>query len=63
MTKLRITIAKRLKEAQNNAAMLTTFNEVDMKNVIDMRENYKDDFKKTYSIKIRFLCPFLSRHA
>ncbi len=41
MTKLRVTIAKRLKEAQDNAAMLTTFNEVDMQNIIQMRQDYK----------------------
>ena len=46
MTRLRITIAKRLKEAQENAAMLTTFNEVDMSEVITMRNNYKKDFWK-----------------
>ena len=44
MTRLRLTIAKRLKEAQENAAMLTTFNEVDMHEVISMRNNYKEDF-------------------
>ena len=46
MTRLRITIAKRLKEAQENAAMLTTFNEVDMSEVISMRNEYKDEFQK-----------------
>ena len=46
MTRLRLTIAKRLKEAQENAAMLTTFNEVDMSEVISMRGLYKDEFKK-----------------
>ena len=45
MTRLRITIAKRLKEAQENAAMLTTFNEVDMSEVIGMRNEYKDEFQ------------------
>ena len=44
MTRLRLTIAKRLKEAQENAAMLTTFNEVDMSEIISMRNQYKDDF-------------------
>ena len=46
MTRLRMTIAKRLKEAQNNAAMLTTFNEVDMFDVIQMKNDYKNEFKK-----------------
>ena len=49
MTRLRLTIAKRLKEAQENAAMLTTFNEVDMSEVIAMRNQYKDEFQKKYS--------------
>ena len=46
MTRLRLTIAKRLKDAQENAAMLTTFNEVDMSEVISMRNQYKDEFQK-----------------
>ena len=46
MTRLRLTIAKRLKEAQENAAMLTTFNEVNMYEVIQMRNNYKEEFQK-----------------
>ena len=46
MTRLRATIAKRLKEAQQTAAMLTTFNEVDMNEVILMRNNYKEEFQK-----------------
>ena len=49
MTRLRQTIAKRLKEAQENAAMLTTFNEVDMQEVILMRSKYKDEFQKIFS--------------
>ena len=59
MTRLRITIAKRLKEAQDNAAMLTTFNEVDMHNIIDMRKNYQDDFQKKYSVKLGFMSFFV----
>ena len=51
MTRLRATIAKRLKEAQDNAAMLTTFNEVDMHSIMQMKEDYKEDFKKKYSVK------------
>ena len=59
MTRLRMTIAKRLKEAQNNAAMLSTFNEVDMYNVIQMRNNYKDEFQKRYSVKLGFMSFFV----
>jgi 2-oxoglutarate dehydrogenase E2 component (dihydrolipoamide succinyltransferase) len=59
MSRLRITIAKRLKEAQNNAAMLTTFNEVDMGSVIEMRKDYQDDFTKKYSIKLGFMSFFV----
>ena len=46
MTRLRLTIAKRLKEAQNNAAMLTTFNEVDMSEIIQMRKSHQSEFQK-----------------
>ena len=59
MTRLRVTIAKRLKEAQDNAAMLTTFNEVDMQNVIQMRQDYQEDFKKKYSVKLGFMSFFV----
>ena len=59
MTRLRATIAKRLKEAQNNAAILTTFNEVDMQNIIRMRQDYKEDFQKKYSIKLGFMSFFV----
>ena len=59
MTRLRLTIAKRLKEAQNNAAMLTTFNEVDMLKIIEMRNNYKDEFQKKYSVKLGFMSFFV----
>ena len=58
MTRLRLTIAKRLKDAQENAAMLTTFNEVDMQEVIKMRNDYKDEFKKKYSVKLGFMSFF-----
>tara|TARA_B100000953_G_scaffold56510_1_gene44327 strand:+ start:1 stop:1347 length:1347 start_codon:yes stop_codon:yes gene_type:complete len=58
MTRLRLTIAKRLKEAQDSAAMLTTFNEVDMQNVIQMKQDYKEDFQKKYSIKLGFMSFF-----
>jgi 2-oxoglutarate dehydrogenase E2 component (dihydrolipoamide succinyltransferase) len=59
MTRLRMTIAKRLKEAQENAAMLTTFNEVDMHEVISMRSKYKDEFQKKYNIKLGFMSFFV----
>ncbi len=59
MTRLRVTIAKRLKEAQNNAAMLTTFNEVDVQNIIQMREDYQEDFQKRYSVKLGFMSFFV----
>jgi len=59
MTRLRLTIAKRLKEAQNSAAMLTTFNEVDMHNIMQMKEDYKEDFLKEYSVKLGFMSFFV----
>ena len=59
MTRLRLTIAKRLKEAQENAAMLTTFNEVDMSEVISMRNDYKDEFKNKYGVKLGFMSFFV----
>jgi len=59
MTRLRQTIARRLKEAQNNAAMLTTFNEVDMSAVMAMRAQYKDAFEKTHGVKLGFMSFFV----
>ncbi len=55
MTKLRQTIARRLKDAQNTAAMLTTFNEVDMGAVMDLRKAYKDVFEKKHGVKLGFM--------
>ena len=55
MTKLRQTIARRLKDAQNTAAMLTTFNEVDMTNVMALRASYKDLFEKKHGVKLGFM--------
>jgi 2-oxoglutarate dehydrogenase E2 component (dihydrolipoamide succinyltransferase) len=55
MTKLRQTIARRLKDAQNTAAMLTTFNEVDMSEVMALRARYKDAFEKMHSAKLGFM--------
>ena len=59
MTRLRLTIAKRLKEAQENAAMLTTFNEVDMSEVISMRNEYKEEFQSKYEVKLGFMSFFV----
>ena len=55
MTRLRQTIARRLKEAQNNAALLTTFNDVDMGAVMDARARYKDLFEKKHGIRLGFM--------
>lgn len=55
MTRLRLTIARRLKDAQNAAAMLTTFNEVDMKPVMDLRNSYKELFEKKHGVKLGFM--------
>src|ERR1043166_9101199 len=55
MTRLRATIARRLKEAQNTAAMLTTFNEVDMSHVMALRNQYKDLFEKKHGTKLGFM--------
>ena len=55
MTRLRQTIARRLKDAQNTAAMLTTFNEVDMKPIMDMRNAYKELFEKKHGVKLGFM--------
>ena len=55
MTKLRQTIARRLKDAQNTAAMLTTYNEVDMGPVMELRKQYKDLFEKKHGVKLGFM--------
>ena len=59
MTRLRLTIAKRLKEAQNSAAMLTTFNEVDMFEIMEMRKNHQSEFQKKYGVKLGFMSFFV----
>ena len=59
MTRLRATIAKRLKDAQNTAAMLTTFNEVDMTAVMALRNQYKDTFEKKHGTKLGFMSFFV----
>lgn len=58
MTRLRAKIAERLVEAQHNAAMLTTFNEVNMQAVMDLRNRYKDEFEKTHGVKLGFMSFF-----
>ncbi len=58
MTRLRQTIARRLKESQNTAAQLTTFNEVDMTTVMALRNQYKDAFEKTHGVKLGFMSFF-----
>src|SRR5207247_8792080 len=55
MTRLRQTIARRLKEAQNTAAMLTTFNEVDLSSVMHLRSQYKEVFEKKHGTKLGFM--------
>ncbi|HJL58200.1 MAG: 2-oxoglutarate dehydrogenase complex dihydrolipoyllysine-residue succinyltransferase [Pelagibacteraceae bacterium] len=59
MSKIRRTIATRLKEAQNTAAILTTFNEVDMSEIIEVRESKKEDFMKRYGVKLGFMSFFI----
>ncbi len=59
MTKLRQTVAKRLKDSQNTAAILTTFNEIDMSGIMDLRKQYQDDFQKRYGIKLGFMSFFV----
>ena len=59
MTRLRQTIARRLKDAQNTAAMLTTFNEVDMSAVMALRSRYKDKFEKDHGVKLGFMSFFV----
>jgi 2-oxoglutarate dehydrogenase E2 component (dihydrolipoamide succinyltransferase) len=59
MTRLRKRIAERLVDAQHNAAMLTTFNEVNMKPIMDMRKHYQADFEKAHGVRLgfhEFLC-------
>ena len=59
MTRLRQTIAKRLKQAQENAALLTTFNEVDMTNVMEMRKENQEEFQNRYGVKLGFMSFFV----
>jgi 2-oxoglutarate dehydrogenase E2 component (dihydrolipoamide succinyltransferase) len=59
MSRLRQTIAKRLKQAQENAALLTTFNEVDMTNIMEMRKENQEDFQNRYGVKLGFMSFFV----
>ena len=59
MTRLRATIARRLKDAQNTAAMLTTYNEVDMSGIMSLRNEYKDIFEKKHGVKLGFMSFFV----
>jgi len=59
MSRLRKTIAQRLKDSQNTAAILTTFNEIDMTNVINVRKQYKEAFQKKYGVKLGFMSFFV----
>ncbi|MDO8883424.1 MAG: 2-oxoglutarate dehydrogenase complex dihydrolipoyllysine-residue succinyltransferase [Pseudotabrizicola sp.] len=59
MTRLRATIARRLKDAQNTAAMLTTYNEVDMSGIMGLRNEYKDAFEKKHGVKLGFMSFFV----
>ncbi|WP_347311279.1 2-oxoglutarate dehydrogenase complex dihydrolipoyllysine-residue succinyltransferase [Defluviimonas sp. SAOS-178_SWC] len=59
MTRLRATIARRLKDAQNTAAMLTTYNEVDMSGIMALRNEYKDQFEKKHGVKLGFMSFFV----
>lgn len=63
MSRMRLRIAERLKEAQNTAAMLTTFNEIDMTNIMALRTKYKDAFLKKHDVKLGFMSAFLKASA
>lgn len=63
MSRMRLRIAERLKEAQNTAAMLTTFNEIDMTNIMALRSKFKDDFLKKHGVKLGFMSAFLKASA
>eukprot|EP01127_Copromyxa_protea_P007068 TRINITY_DN16997_c0_g1_i1.p1 TRINITY_DN16997_c0_g1~~TRINITY_DN16997_c0_g1_i1.p1 ORF type:complete len:420 (-),score=125.20 TRINITY_DN16997_c0_g1_i1:33-1292(-) len=59
MSKMRLKIAERLKDSQNTAAMLTTFNEIDMENIINLRNKYKEAFEKKHGVKLGFMSAFV----
>lgn len=58
MNRMRLRIAERLKQSQNTAASLTTFNEVDMTNIMEFRKRHKDDILKTHGVKLGFMSAF-----
>lgn len=58
MNRMRLRIAERLKESQNNAASLTTFNEIDMSSLMEMRKLYKDEVLKSHEVKLGFMSAF-----
>jgi 2-oxoglutarate dehydrogenase E2 component (dihydrolipoamide succinyltransferase) len=63
VSRMRARIAQRLKEAQNTYAMLTTFNEVDMSALMQLRESFKDDFQEKHGIKLGFMSAFVKASA
>lgn len=63
MNRMRQKIAQRLKDAQNTCAMLTTFNEIDMSNIISLRKQYQEAFQKKHGIKLGFMSAFLKASA
>lgn len=63
MTRMRQRISQRLKDSQNTAAMLTTFQEVDMSAIYELRDKFKDQFEKTHGVKLGFMSPFLKASA
>ncbi|GAB1609759.1 dihydrolipoyllysine-residue succinyltransferase component of 2-oxoglutarate dehydrogenase complex, mitochondrial-like [Argonauta hians] len=63
MSRMRLKIAQRLKDAQNSCAMLTTFNEINMSNVMDLRKQYKDAFLKKHNLKLGFMSAFVKASA
>lgn len=63
MSRMRLKISERLKESQNTAAALTTFNEIDMSNIIEFRNKYKDIVLKKHNVKLGFMSPFVKAAA
>lgn len=63
MTRMRQRIAQRLKDSQNTCALLTTFNEIDMSNIMALRNKYKDQFQKKHGIKLGFMSAFAKASA
>ena len=63
MNRMRQRIAQRLKDSQNTCALLTTFNEIDMSNVMDLRKKYKEPFEKKHGIKLGFMSAFAKASA